>query len=118
MAVASVPGPGVQRHSGLSVHRGGVKWWVVAPVFPDQVYAPLTAHVGDSLALSWVNEHNVVVMPARAPATHLLSHAQVMRLPVRNPIAFPVPDAQGMCLHAKKVVACWGWLNAMACIGA
>lgn len=49
------------------------------PVFPDQVYAPLTAHVGDSLVLSWVNEHNVVVMPARAPAPLLLFNAQVIR---------------------------------------
>lgn len=40
-------------------------------VFPDQVYAPLAVHVGDSLVLSWVNQHNVVVMPACAPAPHL-----------------------------------------------
>ena len=49
------------------------------PVFPDQVYAPLTAHVGDSLVLSWVNEHNVVVMPARTRNPLSPFYAQVMR---------------------------------------
>ncbi|KAK9825688.1 hypothetical protein WJX81_004287 [Elliptochloris bilobata] len=37
--------------------------WNLA-VFPDQAYAPLAAVVGDSLVLSWVNTHDVVVMPA------------------------------------------------------
>lgn len=82
VAVASPPGPRcakAQLHAWYTVEvlTGGWLW----PVFPDQVYAPLTARVGDSLVLSWVNEHNVVVIPARAPAPQLLSNAQVTRLP-------------------------------------
>lgn len=40
--------------------------WNLA-MFPDQVYQPMTVKVGDSLLLTWVNTHNVVVLPARAP---------------------------------------------------
>jgi len=37
--------------------------WNIA-VFPDQAYQPLS--VGDALNLTWINTHDVVVLPARA----------------------------------------------------
>jgi hypothetical protein len=39
--------------------------WNIA-VFPDQAYKPLTVAVGDALNLTWINTHDVVVLPARA----------------------------------------------------